>query len=306
MRERVPPTFSSTRRDSPWGPLALVLSLAGCTRPNPAFMLDDDGADSVGDEDVADGAADEASTGSEDADGESTASGATTDDDATTAEDDDTSDEGTTDGGCVPPETECSGDCVDTASDPDHCGLCGNTCGADQTCVDADCVPFERVVFVTSTLYTINLQGWEGAIDVCQSHASTGQLDGAFLPWLGTEANSPGFDFVGDGPWVRTDGVLVAESFADLVDGSLEAPINLDELGEPGPTILGCGGEAVGVWTGVFTDGTPTGEDNCNNWSAGVPNSFGLLGDLGATDGAWTDACTESCAFAYPIYCFQQ
>lgn len=297
MLERVPPTFSNTRRHRAWGHLALVLSLAGCTRPNPAFMLDGEGADSVGDEDVADG--------------ESTASGATTEDDATTAEDgdttdEDTTDEGTTDGGCVPPETECSGDCVDTASDPDHCGLCGKTCDADQTCVDEDCVPFERVVFVTSALYTINLQGWEGAIDVCQSHASIGQLEGEFLPWLGTEANSPDFDFVGDGPWVRTDGVLVAESFADLVDGSLEAPINLDELGEPGPTILGCGGEAVGVWTGVFTDGTPTEEDNCNNWSPGMPNSLGLIGDLGATDGAWTDACIESCAFAYPIYCFQQ
>jgi hypothetical protein len=43
---------------------------------------------------------------------------------------------------CFEGETDCGGDCVDTTSDPDHCGGCGVLCPVEQglECVDSICV----------------------------------------------------------------------------------------------------------------------------------------------------------------------
>jgi hypothetical protein len=34
---------------------------------------------------------------------------------------------------------ECNGQCVDTRTDPNNCGDCGNVCLSDQTCIDGVC-----------------------------------------------------------------------------------------------------------------------------------------------------------------------
>jgi hypothetical protein len=36
--------------------------------------------------------------------------------------------------------TECGGECVDTSSDPDHCGGCDDACQSGAECVATDCV----------------------------------------------------------------------------------------------------------------------------------------------------------------------
>ena len=47
----------------------------------------------------------------------------------------------TTDGGdCAPGLVACGSDCVDTATDPGHCGGCSDACGADQLCATGECV----------------------------------------------------------------------------------------------------------------------------------------------------------------------
>lgn len=40
---------------------------------------------------------------------------------------------------CPPGETACGLDCVDTQSDPDHCGDCNNACTDDQVCSEGVC-----------------------------------------------------------------------------------------------------------------------------------------------------------------------
>lgn len=47
----------------------------------------------------------------------------------------------TTDGGgdCGEGMAFCGGECVDTSSNPSHCGQCGNTCQSGNTCVDGSC-----------------------------------------------------------------------------------------------------------------------------------------------------------------------
>ncbi|RYE78890.1 MAG: hypothetical protein EOO74_04615, partial [Myxococcales bacterium] len=40
----------------------------------------------------------------------------------------------------------CSGSCVDIRLDPNHCGLCGNECGADKTCLAGLCTVYRFAV----------------------------------------------------------------------------------------------------------------------------------------------------------------
>lgn len=42
-------------------------------------------------------------------------------------------------GGCGEGFTDCSGVCVDTAVDPDHCGGCGIMCAGDEVCSEGGC-----------------------------------------------------------------------------------------------------------------------------------------------------------------------
>ena len=41
--------------------------------------------------------------------------------------------------GCPAGRSECSGACVDNSRDDNHCGECGNACGADASCVSGTC-----------------------------------------------------------------------------------------------------------------------------------------------------------------------
>ena len=46
-------------------------------------------------------------------------------------------------GSCVCPDSEqlCSGTCIDTSSDPNNCGSCGNVCASGTGCQSGQCVP---------------------------------------------------------------------------------------------------------------------------------------------------------------------
>lgn len=41
---------------------------------------------------------------------------------------------------CPEGQTECGGECVDSSSDDNNCGGCGQTCGAGETCEEGSCV----------------------------------------------------------------------------------------------------------------------------------------------------------------------
>ena len=43
---------------------------------------------------------------------------------------------------CRPGQVECSGTCVDTTSDPAHCGRCGRACAAGEVCNEGHCASF--------------------------------------------------------------------------------------------------------------------------------------------------------------------
>ena len=50
--------------------------------------------------------------------------------------------EGEGKGFCIAPDpNECEGQCTDTATDAENCGVCGHMCSATQVCRNGACIP---------------------------------------------------------------------------------------------------------------------------------------------------------------------
>ena len=135
------------------------------------------------------------------------------------------------------------------------------TCG--ETLMQVPCVVLPPTVFVTSESYNGNLGGLAGADAKCQTRADSTKLGGTWLAWLSTDsfnAITRLQDAGALGPYVRTDGVVVAEDLADLTDGELNAPIDKDEYGIDNGMLI--------VWTGTTQSGLAHGHPMmCNNWT---------------------------------------
>ena len=97
---------------------------------------------------------------------------------------------------------------------------------------------------------------------------------------------------------------MVAESWDDLTDGALLAPLNVTELGDTVTGLADCDDEVI-VWTGLAPDGNKTGLD-CYDWTSGAADSTVTLGTtLSATK--WSDAaCAEHCDVPARLFCFEQ
>jgi hypothetical protein len=103
-------------------------------------------------------------------------------------------------------------------------------------------------------------------------------------------------------PYVLVDGTRIAEDWDDLTDGTLLAPIRLDETGTAHDCPAGCDFDALPM-TNTSADGTlASAENDCSAWtsSAGAV----VLGATNGTDSGWTQLLVSTCAIAYPFYCF--
>ena len=167
-----------------------------------------------------------------------------------------------------------------------------------------------KTVFVTSTLYNGDLKtagggatGREGADNICNVRAQSAGLQGTYTAWLSDDTTSASIRVTrADVPYVRTDGVRVADDYADLVTENPEwvlAPIVKTETGgDPsGPTIH--------VWTGTDALGRVRGFgwSNCSNWTDTSFNGTG--GNTTLTHIGWTDNVFAHCFQEYRLYCFQ-
>jgi hypothetical protein len=224
--------------------------------------------------------------------------------------------------GFCPPQ---DGVCCDSPCDA-ACASCSGakTCGVDGYCEaipsganpDGECgqgagcfagsCQSGTVVFTTSGVYNGNLGGIAGADAICQSLAQNVCLTGTFLAWLGTAASAPASRFNHQAvPYRRVDGVVVANDWADLVDGAIANAIDLTESGAPAPEDnTGCP-TARTVWSGVSQDGTSWG-GGCADWQDGTDASGGQWGWIESLD-MWSSWCSGGvCSWVAPFYCFQQ
>jgi hypothetical protein len=171
-------------------------------------------------------------------------------------------------------------------------------------------------IFVTSQRHDGNFGGITGADTFCQGLATSAGLSGTYLAWLSDTTTSPSARFAqANVPYRLVDGTTIANDWADLVDGSIQNPINLDEYGNAAPSSM--------VFTFTMTDGTAGvfqstttncyGDDcHCNNWTnsngQGSPTPGSAVGQTTQTNDDWTDySYYNGCGpTGQPIYCFEQ
>lgn len=163
-----------------------------------------------------------------------------------------------------------------------------------------------RLAFATSAEGAGDLNSWPAAAGatglaagdaICRNLASAAGLrdSTAFKAWLSTDGTNAIGRFQHDGPWMRLDGIVIAQSRLDLTDGDLESPLNRTETG----LYLG----NVGIWTGTLANGTVA-SASCTNWSS--TSGTGEIGLANSVLIGWTEAGGMTCSFAYSyLYCLQ-
>jgi hypothetical protein len=201
-------------------------------------------------------------------------------------------------GGEICRSTGCAGTCPKckcSATAPCPTGQC---CAGDGTC--GPCL-----VFVTSTQQSGNLGGLKGADDVCEVLAEDAGLPGTYMAWLSDTTGSPASRFTrATVPYVRVDGLSVADDWDDLTDGRLKRPINVTEQGQ----VLGPPTSNNWVRSNTTNSGErQTGRNDCENWINGSSGTlFGNTGDAQSINAAWTNSGFQGCNTSVRLYCFQQ
>ena len=196
--------------------------------------------------------------------------------------------------------------------------LDGTTCPGG-TCQAGVCQPSVsgKIVFVGSQKHTGNFGGIPGADSYCQNLASAAGLSGTFRAWLsaGTYASSPASRFNKSTiPYVLVDGTVIANNWADLTDGSIQHPINVNENGGPANTSMVYSFTRVDGSQGLFGSASEDcygGDCHCNGWTitatGGSPTPGSAVGQTTKSNDDWTDySFGNFCGGSYPLYCFQQ
>lgn len=187
-------------------------------------------------------------------------------------------------------------------SDNDDCSTPG------EICDNAMCIVGKQVFVSSTDIGITELNGLQGADAVCQQDAQTAGLTGTYKAWLSTSVATAADRLTqATVPYVLTNKTVIASNWADLVDGTLQHPIDHYADG----TKVGAGGSRpviTGVWTGTGTSGTQAGP-SCLDWTSNHRLEAGTIGRTYDTDSGWTDFNRDaSCenVFNRRLYCFEQ
>jgi hypothetical protein len=183
--------------------------------------------------------------------------------------------------------------------------------------------PLAKRVFVTSTRYPGGaLGGLVGADAKCNERAAAAGLSGDFKAWLSDATTSAAARMThSSGPYTLVDGTLVANTWTELVGGSLERSIDRDETNQPYDSTvpffhpswnynLALGAKAA--WTGTMYDGRAdsfdcTGYPDCACIGWNDVRGRSLAGDAISATANWTEGGgVRSCADLGALYCLEQ
>jgi len=143
------------------------------------------------------------------------------------------------------------------------------------------------------------MNGISNANTECQKNANSYLVPGKFKAWLSTSpfsvvnAKDNIQPTVPTRKYRRVDGTIIADNFADLLSGSLNAALNKTASGATYNNP---------IYTGTKTDGTPA-IANCLSWADTIGN--GRVGRSNFSTNQWTDSSDNACTNSYRIYCFQ-
>lgn len=228
-----------------------------------------------------------------------------------------------------------SGPCVeDIMNDVLHCGACGHACSDNHAlpgmtfCAEGHCVPLceqgyadinhpvppapddgceanmpppPKMIFLSKAMVLVStMGGLPGADALCDQYGQAiGAPPGIFKAWLGDSINSPEMRLThSTGPYLRPDGLPVANNWDDLVDGTLLNPPEVTEDMQVLPM--------ADAWTGADPSGKSVGP-NCGEWISGGTQT-GITGRAGDKTGGWTYAATPSSCLRDDVhlYCIEQ
>jgi len=169
-------------------------------------------------------------------------------------------------------------------------------------------------VFVTGGAYPGDISaggghGQAGGDFACTDAANKAGLAGTWTAWLGAGSCVTCMDprdRILDSEYRLLDGTVVANNKADLLDGTLDAPINMDQNRNTVST------NSDEVWTGTGADGTGSfGPGTCTVWTTNSSGTRARIGFANATDDTWTDAGQgdpntggQTCDSLNRLYCF--
>jgi len=171
----------------------------------------------------------------------------------------------------------------------------------------------KKIIFLSSQQFTTNLGGLAGADLKCQNAAESAGLNGIYKAWL-SDSNISAKDRLthSPAPYIRTDGVIVANNWFDLTDGWLKDPILCDEYKQC--NFIDEITTVIEVFTSTeITGGTRgasyTSANYCLDWTSdsNIPN-YGP-GNALSIDKYWTKAVSSGSCKNYPVgrlYCVQQ
>jgi len=173
-----------------------------------------------------------------------------------------------------------------------------------------------RIVFLSSTTYTGDLGGVSGADLKCQTLAKVFDPGHAhrYRAWISDSLSEPANSFEHGAmfaatPYVLRSGVVVAESFDDLIEHGPKLGITLTD------TLATV--HDWPVWTHTTYAGTAVPDDHhCAQWTSKAVPLAGATGTSGLSPGspdlqAWTDERwwtrheEQFCSSARRLYCFE-
>jgi len=160
------------------------------------------------------------------------------------------------------------------------------------------------LTFVSAATTSGSLAAPAGADASCQTFANTAKLGGTWKAWVSDATTSPfaRFNNPTGKDYMMPNGVVVANDFTDLTDGSLDSALNRDENGN----LV----NLAAVWTGTQGNGkVASGSANsatCKGFTTNLATSRGVLGLTGRTGASWTINNTTTCNTNAHLMCFEQ
>ena len=160
-----------------------------------------------------------------------------------------------------------------------------------------------RIVFVSSVAVNGHLGGVAGADLFCQALASGAGLPGTFHAWISLTTNAASSRIThATVPYVMLvdgmPGVVVADDWTDLTDGTLDAAIIRTEEGQVVTQDF--------AWTNTLAAGNaPHDVVSCLGWTSSDSEPIGIVGTTTATNSEWAFAYNRTCDTLQSIYCVQ-
>ena len=153
-------------------------------------------------------------------------------------------------------------------------------------------------VFLTDTAGA-RPNGLWGADETCESLGSAAGLSHHWTAWISDSTVDARDRISPVGHYQRWwDAAPIAIDLADLTDGSIDNPINIDQNGATVPP-------TASVWTGTVSDGTVA-SNTCLDWTSTVSGDLAQEGRANETGPNWTgNDFAINCADVARLYCFE-